>query len=579
VRLRSIPYKWLVAIAFLSGLFMDIMDSTIVNVALPTLGREFHTGTTTLEWVVTGYLLSLAVWIPASGWVGDRFGTKKVFLFALAMFSIGSALCGRAWSIDSLIVFRLLQGIGGGMMTPVGTAMLFRAFPAHERATASAVLVVPTAIAPTIGPILGGWLVDHASWRWIFYINPPVGILAFVFALLVLREHTEPHVGRFDLPGFVLGGAGLPLVLYALAQGPEVGWTAGRVLGSGIGGILLFAALVYVETHTRDPMLTLRLFRDRMFRNGNLVVFVVFGAMLGILFLLPLFLQELLGLSAFQSGLTTFPQAMGMAAVAQFSSRAYPKVGPRRMVITGLIGITIVSSLFLLVGLQTSQWWIRGLMLLRGAAMGMTMVPMQAATYATISREDTGRASALFSTNRQVAGSVGVALMATVLVDRTKTHLASALHGVTGGPAAIQAATAQAGLQGYHDAFFATALFAFLGIGVALLIRDTDAAASMRRAPAAATPAAGAATEAQPALASGVSRRNRVHLLGGLVLALVAREAQRPNADPDLLAALSSAGDGRFPPEWGTRERGQAVARDVLEPAASALLDSYLAER
>ncbi|HET9017050.1 MAG TPA: MDR family MFS transporter [Thermomicrobiaceae bacterium] len=494
MRLRSVPYKWLVAVAFVSGLFMDIMDSTIVNVALPTLGKEFNAGTTTLEWVVTGYLLSLAVWIPASGWVGDRFGTKKVFLFAMAMFSVGSALCGRAWSIDSLIVFRLLQGIGGGMMTPVGTAMLYRAFPADERATASAVLTVPTAIAPTIGPILGGWLVDHASWRWIFYINPPVGIAGFIFALLVLQEHKEENVGRFDWLGFVLGGAGLPLVLYALAQGPEVGWTAGRVLVSGFGGIALFAALIYVETHVPEPMLALRLFKDRMFRNGNLVVFVVFGAMLGILFLLPLFLQELLGLSAFQSGLTTFPQALGMAAVAQFSSRAYSRVGPRKMIITGLIGITVVSSLFLLVGLHTSQWWIRGLMMLRGAAMGMTMVPMQAATYATISREDTGRASALFSTNRQVAGSVGVAVMATVLVDRTKAHMAAALHGVTGGSAAIQAAMAQAGLQGYHDAFFATALFAFLGIGVALLIRDSDAAASMRRAPARAVPAGSAAS-------------------------------------------------------------------------------------
>ena len=480
--LRSIEYKWLVAIAFVSGLFMDIMDSTIVNVALPTLGRDFHAGTTTLEWVITGYLLSLAVWIPASGWVGDRFGTKKVFLFALAMFSLGSALCGRAWSIDSLILFRVLQGVGGGMMTPVGTAMLYRAFPPHERATASAVLTVPTAIEPTVGPILGGWLVDHASWRWIFYINPPIGIAAFIFALLVLKEHKEEDVGRFDVLGFVLGGLGLPLVLYALDQGPEVGWTAGRVLLSGLAGLALFAALVYVETHQPEPMLVFRLFRDRMFRNGNMVVFVVFGAMLGILFLLPLFLQELLGLSAFQSGLTTFPQALGMASVAQFSSRYYSRIGPRRMVIVGLIGVTAVSSLFLLVGLHTDLWWIRGLMFLRGMAMGMTMVPVQAATYATISRADTGRATALFSTNRQVAGSVGVAVMATVLVDRTKTHMAAALHGLTN-PAAIHAAQAQAGLMGYHDAFLATALFALLGIGAAFLIRDTDAAASMRRVP------------------------------------------------------------------------------------------------
>lgn len=497
MRIRSLDYKWLVAIVFVTGLFMDIMDSTIVNVALPTLGRDFHAPTTTLEWVVTAYLLSLAVWIPASGWVGDRFGTKKVFMFALAMFSIGSALCGRAWSIDSLIFFRVLQGVGGGMMTPVGTAMLFRAFPPHERATASAVLVVPTAIAPTIGPILGGWLVDHTSWRWIFYINPPVGIAGFIFALLVLKEHKEKNVGRFDVPGFLLGGAGLPLVLYALSQGPEAGWSSPRVWMTGLAGLILLGALVVVELRLREPMLALRLFSDRMFRNGNLVVFMIFGAMMGLLFLLPLFLQELLGLSAFQSGLTTFPQAMGMAAVAQVASRLYPRIGPRRMIASSMIGVTIVSALFLLVGLHTSQWWIRGLMLLRGMTMGIGMVPMQAATYATISHEDTGRASALFSTNRQVAASVGVAVMATVLVDRIQSHVTTALQGVTG-QAAIRQATQHAALLGYHDAFLATACLALVGVAVAFLIRDEDAAASMRRVVAPARASHGRAGAREP---------------------------------------------------------------------------------
>ena len=153
--------------SFVAGMFMDIMDTTIINVALPTLGQNFGVGDGTFEWVVTGYMLSLAIWIPASGWIGDRFGTKKTFLFALIVFTIGSALCGAAWNIQSLIGFRLLQGVGGGMVTPVGTSMLFRAFPPSERAHASAVLTIPTAIAPALGPVLGGWLVDNASWRWI----------------------------------------------------------------------------------------------------------------------------------------------------------------------------------------------------------------------------------------------------------------------------------------------------------------------------------------------------------------------------------------------------------------------------
>src|SRR5579884_892266 len=195
--IRTMPYKWIVAVAFVAGLFMDLMDATIVNVALPQLGRQFRADTTTLEWVVTGYLLSLAVWIPASGWVGDRFGTKKTFLFALAMFTTCSALCGLAQSIDQLILFRILQGVGGGMLTPVGAAMLFRAFPPAERARASTILMVPSITAPALGPVLGGWLVTDVTWRAIFYVNLPVGVLGFLFALFFLRESREESAGRF----------------------------------------------------------------------------------------------------------------------------------------------------------------------------------------------------------------------------------------------------------------------------------------------------------------------------------------------------------------------------------------------
>src|SRR6266850_813951 len=240
----KVSYKWLVAVAFVAGLFMDLMDATIVNVALPTLGLDFGASTDTLEWIVTGYLISLAIWIPASGWISDRFGSKRTFAFALMVFTIGSALCGLAWSAESLIAFRVLQGVGGGMMTPVGTAMLFRAFPPAERARASAVITMPTAIAPALGPVLGGWLVDNASWRWIFYVNVPVGLATIVFALLFLREHTEPAAGRFDLWGFLSSGGGLALVIYALSQAPTYGWTSMPVLVSGISGLVLFALLV-----------------------------------------------------------------------------------------------------------------------------------------------------------------------------------------------------------------------------------------------------------------------------------------------------------------------------------------------
>jgi EmrB/QacA subfamily drug resistance transporter len=450
----KVSYKWLVAIAFVAGLFMDLMDATIVNVALPTLGRDFGASTDTLEWVITGYLISLAIWIPASGWISDRFGSKRTFAFALVVFTAGSALCGLAWSASSLIAFRVLQGVGGGMMTPVGTAMLFRAFPSAERARASAIVTVPTAIAPALGPVLGGWLVDNASWRWIFYVNVPVGLATLVFALLFLREHKERAAGGFDVWGFLCSGAGLALVLYALSQAPAHGWTSTVVVISGLLGILLFGLLVLLELRRPDPMLHLRLFSDRMFRSANLSMFMVYAVLLGILFLLPLFLQELRGLSALKSGLTTFPQALGMLLVVPVTGRLYPRVGPRRMLTIALVGITVTSVLFLLVDLGTNLWWIRAIMFLRGVFMSFAIVASQAAAFSSIRSEETGRASALFNTNRQVAASMGVAILATVLGEHNS-------------------------VTAFHHAFAASIVFGMVGIVFALGIHDEDAAASL----------------------------------------------------------------------------------------------------
>lgn len=499
-RIQSLEYKWLVAIAFIAGLFMDLLDTTIVNVALPTIGERFNAGNTTLEWIVTGYLLSLAVWIPASGWLGDRFGTKKVFLFALAMFTAGSVLCGIAWNIETLIFFRVIQGIGGGMLTPVGTAMLFRAFPPEERAQASAVLTVPVALAPALGPVLGGLLVDYLSWRWIFFVNIPIGIAGFLFALAFLKEHTEEQVGRFDLWGLVLSGAGLPLALYALSRAPHEGWTSTEVLITGLGGLAILALLVVVELRTAAPMLNLRLLGDRMFRSANAVYFLIMSGLLGLLFLLPLYLQQLRGLSALESGLTTFPQAVGVIVSARFVSRLYPRIGPRRLLAAGMAITTVTTLAFTDVDLGTDLWWIRALMFVRGVGFGFAIIPIQAATFSTISPAMSGRASALFNTNRQVASSIGVAILATVLTDRTNSHVADQLSRAT---TATQAAAAQHGaMLGFQDAYLAAGIIAAIGFLCAFLIRDKDAAASMVQAPGAASrPQTAGGIEAEPVMA------------------------------------------------------------------------------
>jgi EmrB/QacA subfamily drug resistance transporter len=460
----QVEYRYLVAAAFVFGLFMDILDTTIVNVALPRLAEEFQANTATLEWVITGYVLSLAVWVPASGWIGDRFGTKKTFLFATAMFVLGSALCGRAWSIESLVFFRIVQGVGGGMLTPVGTAMLYRAFTPAERARASAIMSVPTMIAPMMGPLFGGFLVDAVNWRWIFYVNVPVGVLSFLFSWMVLKEHREPSAGRFDPAGFLFSGFGMAGVLFALSRGPDDGWTSPLVLGTGVGGLVCFVLLVIVETRARAPMLDLTLYASKLFRAANLTGFMFFCAQFGMLFVLPLFLQQLRGLSAFESGLTTFPQPVGQILMVQFTSRMYHRLGARKNLLIGTGGIMATTLLFLLVNLDTDLWWIRGLMFLRGCFIAFNMVSMQTALFSDVPREKTGRASSLWNTTRQLAVALGVAIAASVLIASLPVS-ATAAGGLAGVPAEL-------GMRAFHVTIGVLAVLGALAVFFAYRVRD-----------------------------------------------------------------------------------------------------------
>jgi EmrB/QacA subfamily drug resistance transporter len=208
-----------VSVVFVAAMFMNIMDITIVNVALPSIGHQFGVSEAALDSIAVGYLVSLAVFIPAAGWLGDRFGSKRILLLAIALFTGASALCGLADSLGQLVVFRVVQGVGGGMLTPVGMAMLFRTFPPEERVRASSILTVPTAVAPALGPVLGGLLVTSLSWRWVFFVNVPIGVAAFVFGLVFLEAHRQPHPGRFDLPGFLLSGIGFASLMFGVSEG------------------------------------------------------------------------------------------------------------------------------------------------------------------------------------------------------------------------------------------------------------------------------------------------------------------------------------------------------------------------
>jgi len=468
MHIRQLDPKISVCIVFVAATFMSIMDTTIVNVALPSVSRQFGVSSASIDIVVVAYLVSLAVVIPASGWLGDRWGTRRVFLIALTLFSLASALCGLAGNLAQLVVFRALQGAAGGVLTPVGTTILYRTFPPEKRVQITRVLIIPTVIAPAVGPVLGGFLVDQLSWRWVFFVNVPIGLATCLFGLLFLQEHREPGAGRFDLAGFFLAGIGLALFMYALSEGSSVGWLSPGILGSGLVGVLVLGGFVFHELRTSEPMIDLRLLSDRLFLTTNLVSLFAMAGFLGVLFMGPLFLQQARGVTALVSGLTTFPESIGVVLSIQIVARLYPRVGPRRLIIGGLLGVACSMILLCLVGLETNLWLMRALIFMMGAGMAYVFLSVQTAAFATISSASTGRASALYQAQSQVGAALGIAVLSSVLAMLGPTSRGTA--GVL-----------LPNLAAYHAAFLAAAVLALLAAGIALAIRDRDAAATMRR--------------------------------------------------------------------------------------------------
>jgi EmrB/QacA subfamily drug resistance transporter len=480
--LSRLQYKYLVAIVYIFGLFMDMLDSTAVNVAVPQLTLDFHTQLSTVEWTVTGYLLSLAVFIPGSGFIADRYGTKRTFLTAMGIFVIGSALCGQAHSIEQLIAFRFLQGIGGGMMTPVSTVILSREFPGEERAKAAAIMAVPVVFAPLAGPVLSGYLVQYQSWRWIFYINLPIGLIGLLLGSKVLREHKEPYAqGRFDILGLISGGAGAAMVLYALSEAATLPWTSATVAGWGLGGLAVLGVFAVLELHRAAPLLDLRLFKQTLFVLGNAMSVGAFAGFSGFLFLLTLFLQDLQGRSPLHAALIQAPSALGTAISLPLASRLYPRVGPRRMMLIGfgLGGLTLLP--FATLDQNSGPWLMVVLLALRGLPFAFAMVAVQTIVFGPIDNAKQGPASSIYNTVRQVGASFGVALVATVQISRAIHNTPAALRTTCAQNAHAAAACVHAQVLGYHDAFIASCALLIVSFGAAFFISDEKARASMRK--------------------------------------------------------------------------------------------------
>jgi EmrB/QacA subfamily drug resistance transporter len=466
-----------VPVVYVAAMFMAILDTTIVNVALPTLGRDFHARPDSVGMVSIAYLVSLTVFIPVSGWLGDRIGGRRALLGAIGVFTLASALCGLSTSLGELVAFRVLQGVGGAVMTPVGLAMLFRVYPPAERMRVSSVLAVFTALAPALGPILGGLFTTDLSWRWVFFVNAPIGVAVIVFGAVMLSDHAQPHPGPLDIPGFALSGLGLGSAAYGVSEGPAQGWSSPLVLGPIAFGAALLAAMVAVELRAANPLINLRLFRDRLFAAATSLYGLGSVAYLGALYLAALFFQDALGMSALQSGLVTFPSALGVMAGGQVVTRAlYSRLGPRRVVTAGLLAVAAAMVLMALVTTGTDRWLIQVIMFGLGVGVSFVFIPSQAVSMATISKAQTGQASPIFNAGKQLGGAIGVALLTTVLA--------------AAGPVRRLAGHAAVNLTAYHDGFLTAAAVALAAVAVARTISDADAAATMvpratpRRSPA-----------------------------------------------------------------------------------------------
>ena len=354
------------------------------------------------------------------------------------------------------------------MLAPVGMAMLYRAFPPGERVRAAAILTVPTTFAPALGPVVGGLLVTDLSWRWVFYVNLPIGAAAFAFGAIFLVTPAQERPGRFDLAGFLASGLGLGLLMYGVSEGPRLGWRQPQVLATITAGAALLAAMVVIELRLATPMVDLRLLGNRLFRSCNGVMVLASIAFLGTLYAISLYYQDGRGLSALGAGLSTFPEALGVMAGAQLASRVlYPRLGPRRHITIGLTGTAASIGLLALLGPQSSLWWARLLLFTLGLSMAQVFVPVQAAAFATITPAATGRASTMFNAIRQLGGAVGVAVLTTVIVLVGPVHLVGG-HEV-------------ANLTAYRVAFLAAAAICLCAVACSLSIRDADAAGTIPR--------------------------------------------------------------------------------------------------
>jgi EmrB/QacA subfamily drug resistance transporter len=414
------PYLQLAIIIL--GVFMGILDTTIVNVAIPTMESAFGATTDDIQWVLTAYMLTLGVMIPISGWLTDKFGPKRLFLFSLAIFTVGSALCGIAWNIESMILFRIVQGIGGAFMQPVGMTMLFRIFPPERRGMVMGFFGLSIMVAPALGPVLSGYFIQYTTWRMIFYVNVPFGIFTLILGFIMLHEFSHQAKGRFDIWGMLFSTIGFASLLYGVNNISSDGWNSLSSSGFIVVGLLFLVVLVFTELNVKDPMIRFAVFKDYMFSSSLLLLSLCSVILFATIFFMPIYLQDFRGYNALQTGLFMSPAAVAAGIMMPISGKLFDKIGARPLGLVGLFIMAFSVYGFTSLSQSTSTFYVQLNLIFTQLGIGMVMMPVMTAGMNTIAQNLTSQANAMSNTIRQVAASFGLAILTLYLTNREKVH-------------------------------------------------------------------------------------------------------------------------------------------------------------
>ncbi|MCE0765311.1 DHA2 family efflux MFS transporter permease subunit [Pseudonocardia kujensis] len=411
-------------VVLIAGMFMSVLDTSIVNVAVPTIQNSFGATTDEVQWIATAYTLALGVVVPLSAWLSDRYGATIVYIVSLLAFAGGSALCGVAWSLESLVAFRIVQAIPGGILPVVTLAILYRIVPRAQLGAAMGLYGLGIIVAPAVGPTLGGYLVEYVDWRLIFFINVPVGVLGAAAAVAVLPRFGPTRRARFDALGFLTIAVALFSLLLALSEGQDWGWTSLPTVGLACLGVLCLALFVVIELEVDEPLLNVRVFRYWPFTNSLLIISVLSVGLFAVLFYVPVYLQQAQGMGAFEAGFVLLPQALIMAVLMPVAGRLYDRIGPRWPAFVGLV--VCAGGTYLLRGLTpvTSHVEIALLLMLRAAGMGMAMMPVMTGGLASVPVSEVNSGSAFNNVVQRTAAALGLAVL-TAVVTATQAQMLS----------------------------------------------------------------------------------------------------------------------------------------------------------